>query len=104
MLQRKGTMAGQDLPPHVLSEVNAHVASLRPQIQQVALQVLDGVNVSAVADRALESMDENCDGKVTRDEFLGSFISVMTDVRTRFHVLLLSRFFEVWLVYGLCAC
>lgn len=65
----------------MLSEVNAHVAELRPQILQVALQVLDGVDVAVVADRSLEAMDENQDGKVTRDEFLSLFISVMTEVR-----------------------
>ena len=74
-------MAGQDLPADVLSEVNAHVAELRPQILQVALQVLDGVDVAVVADRSLDAMDENQDGKVTRDEFLSLFISVMTEVR-----------------------
>lgn len=73
-------MAGEKLPSDVLSEVNAHIASLRPQIQQVAIEVLDGVDAAAVADRALEAMDENLDGKVTRDEFLSLFLSVMTEV------------------------
>uniref|UniRef100_A0A7S1C7K5 EF-hand domain-containing protein n=1 Tax=Bicosoecida sp. CB-2014 TaxID=1486930 RepID=A0A7S1C7K5_9STRA len=73
-------MMGGDLPDELLSEINLQLNALKPQIQAVAEQVLDGIDADRVADEALIKMDANGDGRVDRPEFMSRFLSVMTEV------------------------
>lgn len=73
-------MMGGELPADLKSEVNHQLEALKPQIQEVAHQVLDGIDSEKVADEALDKMDENRDGKVDKTEFMSKFLQVMTEV------------------------
>lgn len=73
-------MMGGELPDELLSEINLQLNALKPQIKEVANQVLDGIDAERVADEALQKMDVNGDGRVDKSEFMSKFLSVMTEV------------------------
>jgi len=75
-----GMTGGSPESAVIAEEVKRNVATMRPKIQAVTLQILEAVDATAFADAALVRMDENGDGKVVREEFMRKFLAVMNDM------------------------